>query len=66
MPTEPIDTLKPLVSTASPVDKAKDNNQSLKKLSKLLKKLVDGYSELFNNKTKQLNSVGNREFYKSK
>ena len=63
MPTEPADTLEPLSPTTSPVDNAKDNSQSLKKLSKLLKKFVDGYSEFFNNKTKQLSSVGNLEFY---
>lgn len=56
---EPVDTLKPFVPTTSPVDKAHDERRSLKKLTVLVKKLVNGYSELFDNKTRQLNLVGN-------
>jgi len=51
---EPVDALPPMVATTSPADKAQDSKRSLKKLSALMKKLVDGYGELFSNKTKKL------------
>ena len=57
MPTEPVDTLKPLVPTTSPVDKAKREKESMRKVTTLLKKLVNGYSELFKNKTDHLTVV---------
>ena len=57
LPTEPVDTLKPFVPTTSPVDKAKSEKKSMRKVTTLLKKLVNGYSELFKNKTDHLSVV---------
>ena len=57
LPTEPVDTLKPFVPTTSPVDKAESEKKSMRKVTTLLKKLVNGYSELFKNKTDHLTVV---------
>ncbi|XP_065069692.1 muscle M-line assembly protein unc-89-like isoform X3 [Rhopilema esculentum] len=55
LPTEVPDTLKPLIVTTSPLDKANSEQESLLKVTKLVKKIVDGYSELFKNKSSHMN-----------
>ncbi len=52
----PVDTLKPLLATTIPALDASEK-QLPGKVSKMLKKVLDGYNELFQNKTDQLNAV---------
>lgn len=54
LPTEPVDTLEPLVVTTAPTENNGNNIESLGKVSKLLRKVLKGYNELYKNKTENL------------
>ena len=56
------DTLKPFIVTTSPLDKASSEQELLFKVTKLVKKIVDGYSELFKNKSSNMNKVNSFYF----
>ena len=57
LPTEPVDTLEPLVVTTAPTENNGNNIESLGKVSKLLRKVLKGYNELYKNKTENLTFV---------
>eukprot|EP00794_Sanderia_malayensis_P007719 gene7719-8558_t len=54
LPKEAPDTLAPMLSSAAPPEDS--HTQSLGKISKLIKKVLNGYSEMVKNKTKLIDS----------